>query len=221
MLTFYYHPLSPISRRVWWALLEKGIAFKPVVVNLMGDQMKPEFVALNPFHHVPVLVDGDFRLVESLAILDYLEGKYPDPSLLPTDLKSLAIVRMVQMVVTNEMMTQIPRVVAAKLASDPGTAAFETAIAPVKIGLQFLADHLDERPFFGSGSLTVADIVAGTAVGLLNRLGVSLTPYPVLGDWYARLEKRPAWQHTSPSDHAFITWERYVGLMIKRRQKAA
>jgi glutathione S-transferase len=37
MLTFYHHPLSPISRRVWLALLEKKIAFQPIIVDLRGN----------------------------------------------------------------------------------------------------------------------------------------------------------------------------------------
>ena len=84
MLTFYYHPLSPISRRVWLALLEKEIDFNPVVIDLPNkEHLQPEFLALNPFHHVPVIQEGDFRLIESLAILDYLELTYPQPALMP------------------------------------------------------------------------------------------------------------------------------------------
>ena len=78
MLTFYYHPLSPVARRVWLALLEKQIPFHPVLVDLRGEQNQPEFLALNPFHHVPVIVENDLRLIESLAILDYLEKRYPE-----------------------------------------------------------------------------------------------------------------------------------------------
>jgi glutathione S-transferase len=65
------------------ALPEKGLDFQLIPLKLNGDQLTPEFLSLNPFHHIPVLVDGDFSLFESLAILDYLEAQYPDPSLLP------------------------------------------------------------------------------------------------------------------------------------------
>ncbi|NJL46544.1 MAG: glutathione S-transferase family protein [Leptolyngbyaceae cyanobacterium SM2_5_2] len=68
MLTFYNHPLSPIARRVWWTLLEKQIPFELVTVDLTGAQFEPEFLALNSFHHVPVITEGGLRLIESLAI---------------------------------------------------------------------------------------------------------------------------------------------------------
>ena len=73
MLTFYYHPLRPLLEQVWIALLERRIPFEPALVDLRGEQHQPDFLALNPFHHVPVIVDDGFRVVESLAILDYLE----------------------------------------------------------------------------------------------------------------------------------------------------
>jgi glutathione S-transferase len=83
MLTLYHTPLSINSRRVWVAMLEKDLHFDTVEVDLAGDQFKPEFLGMNPFHHIPVLVDDGFTVIESLAILDYLEAKYPIPSLLP------------------------------------------------------------------------------------------------------------------------------------------
>ncbi len=81
MLKLYYTPISMNSRRVWVALLEKQIPFEPLALNLDGDQFKPDFLAINPFHRIPVLVDEDLTLVESLAILDDREAEYPTPAL--------------------------------------------------------------------------------------------------------------------------------------------
>ncbi len=103
MLTLYHEPISPNSRRVWITLLEKGLDFEHVEIKLDGEQFKQEFLAISPFHHIPALVDEGFNLVESLAILDYLEAKYPTPAMLPKDAKDLAVVRMVQLVTVNEL----------------------------------------------------------------------------------------------------------------------
>lgn len=109
MLTFYYHPLSPISRRVWLSLLEKQIPFESVLVNLRGEQNKPDFLALNPFHHVPVIIDDGFKLIESLAILDYLEEKYSHfVSLCPeSSAQERAKTKMIQMVTVNELVPKL------------------------------------------------------------------------------------------------------------------
>jgi glutathione S-transferase len=74
MLKFYYNPVSVNARRVWVALLEKQIPFVPILVNLDGDQLERDFTAVNPLQRVPVIEDDGFRVIESLAILDYLEA---------------------------------------------------------------------------------------------------------------------------------------------------
>ena len=104
MLTFYYHPLSPIAQRVWLALLEKDIPFRAEIVDIPnGAQRRSPFIELNPFHHVPVIVNGDLRLIESFAILDYLELKYPEQPLTPTEPEAIATMKMIQLVTANEL----------------------------------------------------------------------------------------------------------------------
>lgn len=73
-----FSKFSP-SREV--ALLERQIAFEPIALNLDGDQFGPDFLAINLFHRIPVLVDEDLTVVESLAILDDREAEYPTPAL--------------------------------------------------------------------------------------------------------------------------------------------
>lgn len=107
MLTLYHAPISLNSRRVWLTLLEKGLEFELVEIKLDGEQFSPDFLAINPFHHVPVLIDDGFKIVESLVILDYLEAKYPAPAMLPKDPKDLAIARMAQVVAAHELLPAV------------------------------------------------------------------------------------------------------------------
>ena len=70
-LDFYHGHGSPYSWRVWLALEHKGIAYELKVLSFSaGDTRKPEFMALTPRHRVPTLVDGDFVLYESNAIVE-------------------------------------------------------------------------------------------------------------------------------------------------------
>ncbi len=202
MLKLYHTPISPNSRRVWIALLEKGLSFELVNLNLDGDQMTPEFLALNPFHHIPVLVDDGFRVIESLAILDYLETKYPQPSLLPQEPQAQALVNMVNLVTVNELMPAMGPLLRPLLGM-PAAEPEQVSQAKEKLTtvLTFLEELLGDRPYFGSDSLTLAEIVAGCLIPWLP-VGVDmpLDNFPKLRAWSDNLTQRAAWITTQPTE---------------------
>jgi len=196
-MKLYHTPISPNSRRVWIALIEKNLDFEVVEIHLDGDHLDPEFVAINPFHRIPVLVDDDFTVVESLAILDYLETKYPEPAMLPKEPKDLAVVRMVELVTVNELLPQIYPLSSEKMGrGTPQPQEIEKAKEKVDTVLKFFEGLLDDRPFFASNTVTFAECVAGTVVPLLSWGGVSLDSYPKIQAWCDRLLARPSWQQT-------------------------
>ncbi|MFH7030314.1 MAG: glutathione S-transferase family protein [Heteroscytonema crispum UTEX LB 1556] len=217
MLKFYYNTRSPMARRVWRCLLEKDIPFEPILMKLNGDQLQPEYLEINPFHHVPVIVDGDFRLVESLAILDYLEAKYPTPALLPKDVQALATVRMVQMVSTNEL---LPKVISLIFESEDSP-KFLQAKQHLDTVLNFLASTLGDNFYFGGEHLTLADIVVGTDLSLLPKLGVSFSDYSKLNEWFERLMQRDVWRKTELSAEEFEQFKRVLVIMRRRKSSMA
>src|SRR6266403_1322380 len=94
MVKLYTYYRSQASFRVRIALNLKGLAHDDTFLHLeKGDQFRPEYQALNPQMVVPTLIDGDTRLFQSLAILEYLDEKYPEPPLLPKDPAARAGVR--------------------------------------------------------------------------------------------------------------------------------
>ena len=95
-LVLYYGSGSPFAWRVHLALEHKALAYERKVLSFSaGDTRKPEFLALNPRHRVPVLVDGDFTLYESNAIVEYLDEAYPATGapLFPGDTRARALAR--------------------------------------------------------------------------------------------------------------------------------
>ncbi|URE09118.1 glutathione S-transferase [Musa troglodytarum] len=91
-LTLYSYYWSSCAHRVRIALNLKGLEYEYKAVNLLkGDQFDPEFEKINPLKFVPALVDGDVVVADSLAIILYLEDKYPQHPLLPQDLKKKAM----------------------------------------------------------------------------------------------------------------------------------
>ncbi|MBD2252239.1 glutathione S-transferase family protein [Nostoc parmelioides] len=214
MLKFYYNHRSPMARRVWRTLLEKEITFEPILMSLDGDQLQPEFLEINPFHHIPVILDNGFRVIESLAIMDYLEAKYPTPALLPKKAESLATVRMVQMVATNEL---LPKMISL-IFEDKNSSKFLQAYEHINKVLAFLSESLGNESYYGGEQLTLADIVAGTDLSLLPKLGISFSNYPNLQDWFERLMTRKSWQQTELSVEDFEKFKR-VFLKLRQRQR--
>jgi maleylacetoacetate isomerase len=95
---------SQATYRVRIALALKGIDAELVTLDLLkGDQFAPQYRALNPEMVVPTLADGENPpLVQSLAILEFLEEQYPDPPLLPADSYGRARVRALAQVVAMD-----------------------------------------------------------------------------------------------------------------------
>lgn len=95
MFTLYHSPASTCSQKVRFVLAEKGLEWESKVLNLRkGDQFDPEYLKINPKGVVPVLIDGDQTLTESAIICEYLNDKFPDPPLMPSDPLSRARVRL-------------------------------------------------------------------------------------------------------------------------------
>ncbi len=76
-MDFYHGHGSPYSWRVWLALEHLNVPYELKVLSFAdNDTTKPEFVAINPRHQVPTIVDDDFKLWESIPILEYLDERY-------------------------------------------------------------------------------------------------------------------------------------------------
>jgi maleylacetoacetate isomerase len=86
MMKLYDYHRSGAAYRTRIALNLKGLEYEPVSVHLSrggGEQYKPDYVALNPQKLVPSLIDGGEPMIQSMAIMEYLEETHPTPPLLP------------------------------------------------------------------------------------------------------------------------------------------
>lgn len=218
MIKLYTNRLSNNARRVQVALLEKRLEAELIPVKLNGEQFQPDFLTLNPFHKVPVLVDDDLTLIESLAILDYLDAQYPDPPLLPTAPRDLAQVRMLTQVQVQEMTPLIFPLLKEKVGVSVAAEVVEAAQTQMQMVLNFYDRHLIEHDFFIPGQFTQADIVVGVSVAILDAfLGFDLTPYAHLAAWYDRLYQRPSWQATQPNPIEVMTALPQIRAVLKQR----
>lgn len=89
-LTLYMAPHSNTSERVLWVLQYKNIPFQQVNVSSLSQAA---YARINPYRYIPTLQIGADRLSESVAMVEYLEAAYPEPTLFPGDLLTQARIR--------------------------------------------------------------------------------------------------------------------------------
>lgn len=93
-MKLYSYFRSSASFRVRIALELKGLAYEYLPIHLLKkEQQAPDYAALAPSQLVPLLVDGELRIPQSMAIIEYLDETHPEPALLPADAAGRARVR--------------------------------------------------------------------------------------------------------------------------------
>jgi glutathione S-transferase len=151
------------SIRVRWTLQELSADFEPIRVNLLaGENRRPEFLKINPAGKLPVLVDGDLVLTESVAIVLYLAEKYSHKGLLPAGPNERAEVNRWLLFAATELeqpLWRISRHTALypeeqRLAGDVILASGE-----FKDMASVLEKHMQGRQFVAGDSVSVADFV--------------------------------------------------------------
>jgi glutathione S-transferase len=182
------------SIRVRWTLQELGVDFEAVTVNLMaGEHRRPDFLAVNPAGKLPVLVDGDFMLTESVAIVLYLAEKYAEKGLFPANLRQRAEVHRWLLFAATELeqpLWRISRHTALypedqRLPGDVPLASMEfREMAAV------LAKHMQGRQFVVGERVTVADFVVAYTLDWANEARL-LDGFPQLLEYVERMYARP------------------------------
>jgi len=198
---------SMATYRVRVALNLKGVAVEEVALDLnAGDQLAPEFLAVNPEGAVPALVEeGRPALTQSTAILEYLEERFPEPPLLPADLEGRARVRSLSALVISDTHPLIVPRVHAYLAGEGGfdTTRFR-AWASHWIGRGFSALETrlarDEATgvFCHGDTVTFADLCLASLAVPGKTLGFDLSPYPTVARIAACCEDLDAFARAHP-----------------------
>jgi glutathione S-transferase len=191
MKLFEFAPTRSIRAR--WTLQELGVEFEAVSVDLLaGEQRQAPFLALNPAGKVPVLVDGDMVLNESIAIVLYLAEKYPEKRLLPDDLRGRAELMRWLLFTTTELEQPLRITRHTRLYPEDKRLPGEVALAREDFGAmaKVLDQHMVEREFVVGDTVTVADFVLAYTLDWAQILGL-LEELPRLEGYMERMYDRP------------------------------
>jgi glutathione S-transferase len=186
---------SPNCQRVKVVLAEKKLPYETIPVDLKkGEQKKAEFLKLNPYGKVPVLIDGATVLYESLVINEYLDEKYPEPPLMPKDHAKRAKIRILTDYGMNHVDVPYQKI-RHELLKDEKERNQETidkAKSDLKNLLQRLEREIGDQPYLAE-EFSLVDAALIPRFIRMEGMGVlpdaSLTK---LGGWLKRMKERPS-----------------------------
>lgn len=198
---------SLAAYRVRIALNLKGVARKDVYINLLkGEQFSDDYKRINPQMVVPALVDGDLTLTQSMAILEYLEEKYPEPALLPPDPEGRARVRSLALIsVADTHPLVVPRI-RRYIIQDMGQGEdvlnawirhWQVAgLAALEAGV---ADNPATGRFAHGDRVSLADLCIVPQFGAAAMFGVDTAPYPTLQRIYDACQEMDEFAREHPT----------------------
>lgn len=162
-----------------WYLEELQVPYEYVSLNLQaGEHRQPEYLAVNPVGKVPAIVEGDFKLGESGAILLYLADKY-DAS-----------------VSTPEQRAEVAQwVLFANATFGPGVFVEASREREMPRLLSFLNQYLEQRTFLLGDRFSAADVAVGSFLFYMPiMLNIGFAEYGAIDSYLKRLAERPAFQ---------------------------
>src|SRR3989449_8351443 len=177
MLKLYDYPDCPFCQKVRVMLAEKDLEYEKIFVDLRKQEQKsPDFLRLNPYGKVPVLVDEDEVIYDSTIINEYLEDEYPLPRLMPEDSQGRARVRLLEDYCDNSFIPPTTMLLAQLRKSDAerDQQRVEQARDELRRSLYFLRDALGGHEYLGGEEFTLADMAVGPRIMVLGRLRVEL-----------------------------------------------
>lgn len=200
-MKIYQSPFSSNARKVLVTAAHLGLSPELVKVDLAKrEQRTPEFIALNPHGKVPVLVDGDFVLSESQAIMAYLADKTPGQTLYPTELRARADVNRWMFWSANHWGPAISTINWERMVKkfigqgDPDPAQVARGEAMFHDFAKVLDAHLATREWISGGGLTLADIAVACPLMVAVPAQLPMAPYPNVAKWFARVQQLEAWK---------------------------
>ncbi len=204
-MKLYGFPPSPNTWKVRALAAHLGVPLELEFIDLSkGAQYAPAYLALNPTGRTPTLVDGDFKLWESNAILQYIAGKSAN-SLWPNDARTRADIahwqfwqlahwgaEACQPLTFQRLVKKILNL------GPPDEAAIAKGIEAFNKEAKMLDAHFAKQPYLVGKDVTIADFAVAAPLLYAKEAEMPLGPYANLRGWFDRVAALPCWRETAP-----------------------
>jgi glutathione S-transferase len=205
-MKLYHNPLSPNVRRVRLTAAVLGIELEEKRLDFAkGEHKNPEYLALNPNGAVPTLVDGDYVLTESRAIMQYLASKKPESGLLPRDEAARADVTRWQFWDASHFSPHVAAIAFERLIKgmmgmgDPDQRKIDEALTSFRRFGAVLNKRLEGKSYVVGSALTVADLTLASSLMYAKQAEIPLAELPHVQSWFNRISELDGWKKTNPN----------------------
>jgi glutathione S-transferase len=202
-MKLYGFPPSPNTWKVRAVAAHLGIPLDLEFVDLTKPR-EASYLAVNPSGRTPTLIDGDFMLMESNAIMQYLASRKPTP-LWPDDTRARAEIarwqcwqlahwgaEACQPLIVNRLVKKLLNL------GPPDEAAVAKATDAFHKEAKVLDAHLAKQPYLAGKDLTIADFAVAAPLFYAKEGELPVGPYARLQEWFGRVSALPAWRETAP-----------------------
>ena len=200
--TLYAYPFRSRAERVLWTLKEFDYSFDVIRLDpFKGETNTPEFIKLNPARKVPVLIEGEESLTESLAIMEYLNGISDSIKLIPTEAAEAYDYRKKVHYGLTEVepyMWIVEQSTRLKNLYHWPEGAYESASSLVKSHLPVVFSWLENNTYITSNNFTLADIYFYTLLTWAKQQGVDVPEHVTA--YIKNLEQRPTFPREALPD---------------------
>jgi glutathione S-transferase len=202
-MKLYHNPLSPNVRRARLTVAVLGIDVEEKLLDFSkGEHKSPEYLALNPNGAVPTLVDGNFVLTESRAIMQYLATKKPESGLLPRDEQSRADVSRWQFWDAAHFSPQLGTLAFEKIIKgmmgmgEPDATKIQEALTNFRRFASVLEQRLNGKMFVVGNALTIADLTLAASLMYAAQTEAPVSEFPNVQSWFSRITALDGWKKT-------------------------
>tara|TARA_B100001057_G_scaffold95011_1_gene91436 strand:+ start:625 stop:1287 length:663 start_codon:yes stop_codon:yes gene_type:complete len=199
-MRLYNLPLSPFCRKIRLVLFEKKIEFELFEEKVWEKRM--DFLRINPACKVPVLTNKNLIIADSNAIFEYLEEKYPFPSLLSNNLIEKAEIRRIVGWFDDKFHNEVTKNLLYEKINKKLSKTGQPDSNNIKIGthnIKFHIDYLDwlleKRKWLAGNNMTIADLTAASHISVLDYLGdIDWERSDFVKNWYYKVKSRPSFR---------------------------
>ncbi len=190
MIKLYDFELSGNCHKIRMMLSFLGLDYEKIDTDLRRkDHMNPDFIVLNRLHKVPVLIDGEFVLRDSAAIMIYLARQYGKPEWYPGSPREMGEIQQWLSFSVNEVFNGLAMARAILIFNRDFDLKLAHTISDV--ALDQLEFRLKDHDWLALDRFTLADISCYPYTALVHEGNISLETFPAIRAWFKRIESLP------------------------------